>query len=193
MVENEHWKLIDCVWNLIDDAVNDAKKKYPELVFHSEKKDMFAKEYQKDYNCIMKEFMSDDTEALDAHKQAALIAICCLKLDIIEYHAPAPDRDDFSVLPEMIIINISLSYMLDCLNDFLKKKKIKKSLERYYLPVALACDTPYEKSMCRILYYERTRSDMSFNVLELADRFFLLEYINLLQHGIEPYLLKDNV
>ncbi len=82
--------------------------------------------------------------------------------------------------------------MQSYLSERLRKKKISTQVEQYYFPVAFACNTPYGNIMCRILYYEQHKEHgMDFNVLELADRLFLLEYINLLQYGIEPTLLKE--
>lgn len=84
--------------------------------------------------------------------------------------------------------------MLKCLNDILDVKHINKRIPNYYFPVALACDTPYEKILSRLLIYKKERrdniSDMAVDALDLADRYFLLEYINLLQYGIEPSTLK---
>lgn len=135
--------------------------------------------------------MTDDTVVLDSHKQAALLTICCLQLNIIEYSEIPQDDDELHIIPQMIAVNVGLSYMLQCLNDLLQIKKINKRIERYYFPIALACSTKYEKIMCRILFQEQHEKDLDFNVLELADRYFLLEYINLLQYRIEPTLLKE--
>ena len=83
-----------------------------------------------------------------------------------------------------------MSYMNDRLNELLKKKRIERRIPQYSLPLAISCETPYMEIICRLLYYNKNEEDMCFNVLELSDRYFLLEYINLIQNGIEPYLLK---
>lgn len=187
------WGLTDKVWETIGAQAEQAKKKYPSLIFHDEKKEEFNQKYKEKYNEIMSRFMTQDTKELDSHKQAAIIIICCLQVGVIEYSESLPDKkDEFLLLPQIIAVNVGLSFMQDCLTQRLKEKGIRKKVEQYYFPVAFACDTPYGNIMCRILYYEQNENDMDFNVLELSDRLFLLEYINLLQYGIDPTYLKES-
>lgn len=185
------WGLTDKVWETIETQVAQAIKKYPSLIFHDEKKKEFNQKYKEKYNEIMSRFMTQDTKELDSHKQAAIIIICCLQVGVIEYPEILPDKDEFLLLPQIIAVNVGLSFMQDCLTQRLKEKDIRKKVEQYYFPVAFACDTPYGNIMCRILYYEQIDDNMGFNVLELSDRLFLLEYINLLQYGIDPTYLKE--
>lgn len=176
-------------WVEIENAYKQYHEKYPTLEFRYDKFDDFSNLFITKYEDIMDRFMKEDTEALDAHKQAALLTVCCLELKIVEHKIDDPEK--ISIIPQLIAINVGLSYMLDCLNAKLFENGIIKKIEEYYFPVAIACETPYMEIMCRILYHEQTEQDMSFNVLELADRYFLLEYITLLQRRIEPALLKD--
>lgn len=190
MCTDEVWGLSNSIWDTISNAYEEYKLAYPQLIFHRDKKHDFDKRFKERYLDVKIRFMTDNSETLDSHKQAAIITVCILELKIIE--CPEEENNDsLCIIPQMIAISVALSYMLECLNSLLKKKR-KKQIDRYYFPVALACDTKYEKIMCRILYQEQHEEDMNFNVLELSDRYFLLEYINLLQHGIEPPLLKQN-
>lgn len=126
--------------------------------------------YQSSYQNVLHKFMNEETTVLDSHKQAALLTISFLELKIIEH--PLQSDEEISIVPQMIALDIGLSYMLACLNDSLKAHGIKKRIERYYMPVATACDTPYPEIICRILYQEQNEPDMGFNILELSDRFF---------------------
>lgn len=184
-----NWGLTKNIWDTIEKNFQQYKGSYPDLIIRTDRKSKFSELYKKRYQDTMDRFMVEETTALDSHKQAALLTICCLESNIIEH--PLDNDDEISIIPQIIAINAGLSFMLRCLNNLLEKKKIKKQIEQYYFPVAIACDTPYLEIMCRILYHEQHEQDMDFNVLELADRFFLIEYINLLQHGIEPALLKE--
>lgn len=186
--ENSQYNIIESSWKIIEEEYEKCHQKYSELIFHSEKFDEFKQLFINQYNDIMKRFMKEDTTALDPHKQAAILTISCLKANIIEHKLE--DSDKISIIPQMIAVNIGLSYMKDSMNKILKEKKSKKKIKQYYLPIAIACETPYSEIICRILYHEQNEPDMSFNILELSDRYFLLEYINLLQRGIEPHLLK---
>ena len=179
-------KTIEFAWKAIEAECKRFQKNDSSIQFHKEKFDDFDKIFRERYHSIMDRFMKETTE-LDSHKQAAIITISALEAEIVQQDV---SEGQISIVPQLIAINVGLSYMNDRLNDVLSKKRLGR-IGRYILPVAIACDTPYIEIMSRILYYEQTQEDMSFNVLELADRFFLLEYINLMDKGIEPYALKD--
>ncbi len=189
MSDEKIWGVIDQAWAFIIEAYEKYKNNYSTLIFHDDKKEQFNQSFQEGYKEVMDRYMMEETSILDSHKQAALLVICFLKQNIIEHTLDSGDK--ISIVPQMIAVSLGLAYMLECLNIRLKEHGINKKIERYYMPVATACDTPYPEILCRILYQEQHQMGMSFNVLELSDKFFLLEYINLLQYGIEPHLLKE--
>ncbi len=181
--------IVNTSWDTIQRCYEEYNQDNPDIIFHAEKKDEYAKLFEKYYIDIINRFMKEGTETLDSHKQAAIITICCLELNIIEHNIDDPN--EISIVAQMIAVNAAFIFMTDCMNELLRKKWIKKKIEQYYFPVAIACDTPYYEIICRLLYYEQHEEDMKFNILELSDRYYLLEYINLLQRGIEPKLLKE--
>lgn len=180
-------KTIDFAWKAMKTECERFQEKDSTIIFDEAKFDVFSELFRKQYKDIMNNFMKDTTE-LDSHKQAAIITISALRSKAIQHNV---EGDNISIVPQLIAINVALSYMNDRLNELLSKKKLKE-IEQYRLPVAIACDTPYIEIMSRILYYEQVCENMDFNVLELADRYFLLEYINLLEHKIEPFILKES-
>lgn len=177
---------IEFVWKAIKSECEKFQNEDPTIKFNDQKHDAFKNLFTDYYDNIMDRFMRDTTE-LDSHKQAAIITISCLESNIVEHKV---ESDQISIVPQLIAINVGLSYMNDRLNEVLSKKHIRQ-IDQYDLPIAIACDTPYIEIMSRMLYYEQHEEDISFNILELADRYFLLEYINLIQQGIEPDLLKQ--
>ncbi len=179
-------EIINYTWEQFKEHYNDFKKNEPNLFFHDDKYEKYCQLFIEKYEDILKRFMKNTTE-LDSHKQAAIITICCLEADIITHEV---DDMHISIIAEIIAVNVAISYMNDQLNEKLKEKGIGKKIPQFRLPIAISCDTPYIEIMCRLLYYNKTEKDMSFNILELSDRYFLIEYINLLQNNIEPYLLK---
>ncbi len=183
--------VVDKAWESIIEGYNICKKKYPNIKFDTNGYDRFKEIFEKRYDDIINRFMRPDTSALDSHKQAALITICFLESNTISHSSHS--IDEISIIPQSIAVNAALSYMKDCINISLKENGIRERIGKYYLPIALTCDTPYQEIICRLLYYEETEDDMNFNVLELADRYFLLEYINLLNYGIEPVSLKQDL
>lgn len=187
--QKDRWQVVEIAWQAIVETVARFKEKYLDIQFDQGAYSIFGQLFQEKYQDIMSRFMNPETNALDAHKQAALITICCLESKAIKHNVK--NDNQISIVPQVIAVTVGLSYMKDRLNELLKRKKIGKQLKEYYLPVALACDTPYLEIISRILYYEEHEEDMQFCVLELSDRFFLLEYINLLQQGIEPSMLKE--
>lgn len=189
MNKNEKSGIESFAFEKLQQGYDQYCKSHRQLKFHRDKYEDFCKLFKEKYDDIMKRFMKEGTDALDSHKQAALLTICCLESNIIEHKADDPES--ISIIPQLIALNVGLEYMLDCLNKKLIRKGIFKKIKEYYFPIAIACETPYIEIMSRILYHEQTETDMSYNVLELADRYFLLEYINLLQRRIEPSLLKD--
>lgn len=172
-------------WDAIESECRQFQEKDSTIIFNSEKYGDFEKLFIQHYEDIMKRFMRDTSE-LDSHKQASIITISCIESNAIEHKV---EKDMISIVPQLIALKVGLSYMCDRLNELLVKKQIEP-IDKYIFPIAIACDTPYIEIMSRLLYYEQHETDMSFNVMELSDRYFLLEYINLLQHGIEPNLLK---
>lgn len=190
--KNDLKKYIQVSWDAFKNEVKRFIKSGAPLIFIEEKKDDYAQIFNKHYDTTRDAFMN--TPELDGHKQTAIVIISCLECNAMVL-TEDPSEGNINILPQIIAVNIGLSYMNNALNNLLSKMNKKKS-EKYLLPVPFACNTPYYEIMCRLLYYEQTRSDMSYNVLELADRLFLLEYINLLQCGIDPLevrkFIQDN-
>ncbi len=179
--------LMDKVWETVKNLY-DSYKKDDNVKFDSAKKECFKQTFENHYNDIIKRFMNESTEVLDSHKQAAILTISLLESEAISCRCK---ENEINIAPYIIAIDLGLSYMNECLQSCLKKKNIAYKDIHYILPQAIACDTPYIEIMSRLLYYEQTEKDMSFNILELADRYFLLEYITLLRYDIEPEILKD--
>lgn len=180
-------QIIEYSWKAIKEECEKFQEKDCNIKFNDDRFSEYDKNFREQYKSIMERFMKE-TRELDSHKQAAIIVTSVLHSQVIEHSV---EEDNISIVPQLIALNVALSYMLDRLNEKLKKKHLKK-IEEYKLPVAIACETPYVEIMSRILYYEQNEKDMSFNVLELADRFFLIEYINLLENNIEPCILRED-
>lgn len=188
---------IKAAWNAIESECRRFQEKDCAIKFNEEGYHDFEELFNRHYNDIMTRFMRETTE-LDSHKQAAIITISCLEAKVIKLEVKSDkpsegshlQENEIFIAPQLIAVNVGLSYMNDRLNEILEKKHLEP-VDHYFLPIAFACDTPYIEIICRLLYYEQHEDDMSFNVLELADKYFLLEYISLIQNGIEPMLLKN--
>lgn len=185
-------------WNAMEASCKERNKginpKSDEFVsLQEQKRDEFIKRFESNYDTIRKQFMTKDTKALDCHKQAAVFIASALEAEVLVQTSP---EDKIALGPYMVLLNVSFSYLANHIDN--RIKTIGKSISKLSLPYALACDTPYFEILCRILYYEdcnikarKLEYCKGYNILDWADRFFLLEYITLLQNNIEPLLLKD--
>ena len=190
--------LMDAAWVALKEQTKFFEGKYEGISFVDTKKERFCEEYKNIYEEFKKNYMgqtsSEERNELDPHKQAAILVISSLKVGAVQHKV---NEGEISILPQLVAINVALSFMNDELNKRLEEKNICVTIKQYKLPIAIACDTPYAEVMARILYREQYNDEIkdivkaNFNLLELAENFYLLEYINLLQYGIEPELLRD--
>ena len=185
--------LIEKVWDSLNSICNQLKGK-TSILFREEAYSEFEKHFIYCYDTFLHDFMTEETEELDEHKQAAVIVISAIKSNAIQQSV---ESNEIALAPYAIALNVGLSFLLDRINERLLAVG-KEKIEVFQLPCPIACNTPYFESLCRVLYYENSNEgksgisySMSLNMVELADRFFLLEYILLLNNGINPLILKN--
>ena len=173
------------------------KENVAKLNFHSEREADFEKIFANYYKTIKKQFMTPETKALDTHKQAAIMLISAWEAKVI-----TQARCEEGQIPlgyQAVALDVAISYLEQSINKKLADIRVRPI--ELKLPTALACDTSYFNILRRLLYYELSvekkqggkEYKMYYNIMEWADRFFLLEYITLLENGIDPILLKDKV
>jgi hypothetical protein len=131
--------------------------------------------------------MREGTDNLCRHKVAAVAIKSIVDAQLI-YMENIPGDCIFIGLYR-VAVNIGLSYMINRLNCHLAELKVGKVIERCTMPIAFSCDTPYIEIFARNLYYTK-ENNQDINVLDVADRLFLLEYITLQDNGIDPELLR---
>lgn len=199
-----HLSIIDVAWKNLEQIVEAFEKNGVEVAFDfhdSQKKDLFEKKFIHLCNYIRETFMSPNTETLDSHKQAAALVISAIECKLV-----APKNKDNSMLLYNTALGLGILYLQNRMNEQLHNLKlIDKNTEiKISFPTAFACDTPYFSIMTRLLYYEDSSkeqgedlkpylnydgSTLKYNILEMSDRFFLLEYITLLENHINPLKL----
>lgn len=132
------------------------------------------------YDKFMDDHMCDQVECLDRHKVAAIFIKTIIDEKIII--SEIKERKNYmSVASEMIATEIALSWMMSELNEILVQHSLNK-IERYSMPIAFACSTPYFEVFCRNLH--NASESYCVNPIDIADKFFLLEYITLLENNI---------
>lgn len=169
---------------------NESVKMVDYVSYQEDKESKLKELFISKYEYVMEKFMDAETKSLDAHKQASILTISCLESEIIMPKDDKLGEDEINIFPEVLSVNLGLSYMLASLNRNLQDHRMKQKVKKYLFPIAFSCDTPYMEIICRILYYDKEEK-MPYSVLDLSERYFLIEYITLLQSGIEPLKLKE--
>lgn len=187
--------VIDQVWDALRRTCEQIGEKSG-VMFCTENYGQFKSNFEKYYKLFLDDFMTEKTTELDEHKQAAVIIASAIEANVIHQE---PRKGMIALAPYAVPLNVSLYFLLDRINEKLKKVG-EKEISEFFLPFPLACDTPYFESLCRILYLEnggaeeeRVAYPMSFSLVEWADRFFLLEYILLQQNSINPAQLRESI
>lgn len=187
--------VIEKVWDALRQTCRQTGEKSG-VTFREEQRDQFEKNFERYYNLFRTDFMTEKTTELDEHKQAAVIIVSAIEAGAIHQEVR---KGMIALAPYAVPLNVSLYFLLDRINEKLKKAG-EKEITEFLLPFPLACDTPYFESLCRILYLENGGAEeegiaypMSFSLVEWADRFFLLEYILLQQNSINPSQLREDV
>lgn len=185
--------VIDKAWSALESACNNLGAETG-VSFNKEAYKDFKDQFSYYYGTFLNEFMTKETTELDEHKQAAVIVISAIKSNAIQQSV---GDNEIALAPYSVALNVGFSFLLDRLNEKLMAAGVKE-IEEFQLPFPIACDTPYFESLCRMLYYEDSDEgesgihyQMSLNMIEWADRFFLLEYILLQKNEINPWMLKE--
>ena len=187
--------LKEVAWETVLEDYKRNKENYEKskkVIFHEDRKTVFFECFNKQEQ-ICRRFMKESTKELDSHKLAAILTISLLESDVWE-HIESNDGE-ISIVPEYVAVTVALGYMQNILNDYLEKLNVSTRIENYIFPIALVCDTPYIEIICRTLYYENNPKyeNWQLNIMELSEKYYLLEYITLLHYGIDPLELKEKV
>lgn len=179
------------IWGMFDEVCKDMKKEDDRIEFHPEQRQVFFDGFQNLYEYILNNCMAinQGITTLDRHKVTAIITICGIESNFVSMDK-VPSGETF-LGKEIISLSVALSFMQSTLNAQLKKVGVDKEIEEYRFPKAWTCNTDYFDIMVRNLYYSQKYWKM--NPLELAEKFFLIEYITLKENGINTELLRENV
>ena len=178
--------LQNIIWDLTLKFLEQLQKDQNIIVNDAgECKEQFKQHFNKTYHSILDKNMKDDVIALDRHKVAAITAIAISK------SSPILNTENFqgrAVWNESLAINVALAYMMCCLNEILRESG-KLEIEKYIMPDTWSCDTNYAMVLVRDLSY--AKEDNNYNALTLANNFFLLEHLTLIEKGMDVSILKE--
>lgn len=172
---------IEEIWNLLNSINDDSIK------IDNSKKDEFTKCFDKYRKYILKHYMSENTRELDRHKNAGIIVVSLIEANVILPCVNIP-KDKVFLGDKIYALTVALSYMLFDLNETLKNKNLK-SVDKYFFPQSFSCENNFFDVMARNLYYNEENHILDNMVLDLANVFFLIEYITIIKEGIDPIQL----
>lgn len=177
------------IWNMFDEVCQDMRKEDSRIIFHPEQRHIFFDGFQQLYDYILNNCMAVEKgiKTLDRHKVTAIITICGIESDFVSMER-VPCEEIF-LGRQIISLSVALSFMQAALNAQLKRAGSDKQIESFLFPKAWTCNTHYFDIMVRNLYYSQQHWKM--NPLELAEKFFLIEYITLEKNGIDPEILRE--
>lgn len=182
------WKLLECAYEI-------AKKEDRNIIFSKEVYNNFKLYFENWHKIILDRFMNKNiVHELDRHKIAAILVISIIQSKAISYKETLDD--EIFIGSELLALSTGLSYMQDQLNILLTEIG-EKNIEKYIMPTPLSCETSYFEVIARNLYYENYATDKeenkiwSLNPLQLANTFYLIEYLTLKENDIDPVKLKE--
>lgn len=177
------------IWNMFEEVCQDMKKDDIRIFFQKEKQQVFYDEFQKLYDDILNNCMAvkQGVSTLDRHKVTAIITISGINSDFVTMEGLK--ENEIFLGKEIISLSVALSFMQAALNIELQKVGVDKIIKKFVFPKALTCNTEYFDIMVRNLYYSQKYWQM--NPLELAEKFFLLEYITLKENKVDSACLRE--
>jgi len=177
------------IWKIVERQARDIISENEECFsFNQNSMFVFFQKFEKYIDMIKTKFMSPEVKDLDRHKVAAIIICSIIESEIIQLNYICNDEEAF-IGNEKLAVTIGLSYMRDTLKRMLQGVPGEEAFEEYHFPEPFACNTKYINILCRNLFY--SYNEFMLNPIDLANELFLLEYISLLQCGIDLDVLRE--
>ena len=135
------------------------------------------------YDLYRLRFMTSGVTSLDRHKIASILVLEAIANDLIKTDESIIPEGMISIGQEKVVIRCALYYIQREFNQLIEGHSFEK-MDRFILPTAFSPQTKYIDTMCRIQlhskkFYNKTEY-LQIALMDLADRFFLLEYISIL-------------
>ena len=197
------------IWESIEKYYQKNKKYVCEnqIVLDNKKKEEFVNTFIDLYNRIRKNYMQDNVDRLDHHKQTAIIIYSIIKNEIVysenfkNVNYGKNPKDFFSlnneqevfIEPERIALEFGLTFMQNSLNEKLKEIG-EKPIKDYKMPKPISCNKDYYVVLIRQLFFDFHYGNISnpeVFILSLANVLFLIEYLTLKENRIDTQKLKS--
>ncbi len=173
---------IDPFLELIKAYCDVLRSKGFNITFDSEKKGIYRDLVKSHYDIYKSKYMDASVvENLDRHKIAAILVATGLECDIIKPVEELDKSGKIYIGRQKVLLLGAFDYLLSKLNECLKQKECPlQPMKRMLFPLPWSCETDYVDVFARNLYYEEKEYGKDhINIMELAEKFFLLEYISI--------------
>ena len=154
-----------------------------DISFNTGEIDEYIIKVKEKYDCYKNKYLRDEVEYLDRHKMAAILVTCGVECKIINSKKTSGKTDDekIDIGVQKILLLAAFDYLLAIINSKIDAKsgKTVDRIKKISYPEAFTCPTQFIDILSRTLYY--AEKDYQLNEMELAEKFFLLEYISILK------------
>ena len=165
-------------WNAVSRKCKELSTQDDVLLLDESLKDAYLESCDAAYKKCKEENMHEGVENLDRHKVVAILVIQGLALDIVKRKGinDVDTEKDIFIGKEKALLICAISYIAQQINKAIDEShEAIDTMSRFILPKAFSCKTNYIDIMCRLLHYGKQGHTLT--ILDLADHFFLLEYI----------------
>lgn len=151
--------------------------------FYETKEDDYIEMVNNKYKYYKNNYLKEDVEYLDRHKMAAILVVCGIKCKIIDSGETGKTIEEgkIDICTQKLLLLAAFDYLLEIINLKLESKEADsiEKINDISFPEAFTCSTPFIDILSRTLYY--AEKNYVLNEMELAEKFFLLEYISILK------------
>ena len=182
-------RTIDAVWDALQKDTEKWQEFDSDIQFDQNKKEAFRETFIQLYNDIKTKYMKKKVWALDRHKVASIMIVSAIENQIVTYDEAKLKPNQKFVGCEMITAEVALFWMLQQFNMKLEEEDYTP-ITQYKMPEAYACKTSYFEIFYRNLYYGHS-DGYKLNPLDIAEKFFLIEYITMISENIDISILKE--
>ncbi|MCD8147693.1 MAG: hypothetical protein LUD84_10555 [Clostridiales bacterium] len=182
-------KTIDQYWLLLSTYCKLMDERGVPVSIREEKKTDYRKAVESRCQSYKESYMKSGTKELDRHKVAAIMVVEGLKCKVIDSSKINGKLESgaINIGAEKVLLASAFDFMTAVVNQILDEARNtdpEVALERFpgfAFPEAWSCDTDFMNIMSRTLYYANSDdSGYKLNEMELAEKFFILEYSSIL-------------
>lgn len=176
------------VWEMFVSVAEQMIQDDSDIVLNYAAEQHFGDSFDALYGYIKEGYMKDSVVYLDRHKVAAIIIIAFVRANALGYGKRLENSTFWGNYK--LAISVGLSYMLVMFNNELREHGYETTIAKYVMPEVLMDDIPYIDVLARNIYISEVKKKSDFNVIDLAEKLFLLEYITMTRYDISPSDLK---